>query len=92
MDEPTIEAQVVCAQVGRLVVRNVRLPPGATVGEAIDVSGIASLIPAASIDDSQIGIFSRRVALDHAVVQGDRIEIYRPLTIDPMDARRRRAR
>lgn len=92
MDEPTIEAQVVYAQVGRLIFRNVRLPQGATVGEAIDAAGIAKMIPAGSIDDRQIGVFSHKVALDHVVEQGDRIEIYRPLTIDPMDARRRRAR
>lgn len=92
MDEPTIQAHVVYAQVDQLIVRSVRLAPGATVGEAIDASGIASLIPTKSIDGRQIGIFSRKVAVDHAVEEGDRIEIYRPLSTDPMDARRRRAR
>ena len=91
MNERTIDAQVVYAQVGRLNLRNVRLHQGATVGEAIDAAGIATMIPAGSIEGRRIGIFSRKVNLDHVVEQGDRIEIYRPLTIDPMDARRRRA-
>jgi putative ubiquitin-RnfH superfamily antitoxin RatB of RatAB toxin-antitoxin module len=39
-----------------------------------------------------VGIFGRIVDLHRAVVAGDRIEIYRPLTADPKEARRRRAR
>lgn len=92
MDDPAIEVQVVYAQVDQQIVRSVRLPVGATVAEAIDASGIAKLIAEGSLDGRRIGIFSHKVALDRAVEQGDRIEIYRPLTIDPMDARRRRAR
>ena len=37
------------------------------------------------------GIFGKRVANDTLVKQGDRIEIYRPLTFDPKESRRRRA-
>ena len=92
MDELTIQAHVVYAQADHLIVRSVRLTPGATVSEAIDASGIANLIPEGSIEGRQIGVFSRKVAFDHAVEDGDRIEIYRPLSLDPMDARRRRAR
>jgi hypothetical protein len=39
-----------------------------------------------------VGIFGRLVALEHALATGDRVEIYRPLTADPKEARRRRAR
>jgi putative ubiquitin-RnfH superfamily antitoxin RatB of RatAB toxin-antitoxin module len=39
-----------------------------------------------------LGIFSRRVAADYPVEPGDRVEIYRPLDLDPMEARRKRAR
>jgi putative ubiquitin-RnfH superfamily antitoxin RatB of RatAB toxin-antitoxin module len=37
------------------------------------------------------GIFGRRAKLDHPLKDGDRVEVYRPLTIDPKEARRRRA-
>jgi putative ubiquitin-RnfH superfamily antitoxin RatB of RatAB toxin-antitoxin module len=92
MRKTTIDVQVVYAQAGRQILLNVRLPQGATVGGAIDAAGMAAMISPLCIDGRRIGIFSRKVALDHVVEQGDRIEIYRPLTIDPMDARRRRAR
>jgi putative ubiquitin-RnfH superfamily antitoxin RatB of RatAB toxin-antitoxin module len=92
MDELFIDAQVVYAQADRQILLNIRLPQGRTVSGAIEAAGIAAMISAGSIDGRQIGIFSRKVDLGHVVEQGDRIEIYRPLTIDPMDARRRRAR
>ncbi len=44
-----------------------------------------------SLDGIQIGIFSNGVELDYVLQENDRIEIYRPLTIDPKDARRLRA-
>jgi putative ubiquitin-RnfH superfamily antitoxin RatB of RatAB toxin-antitoxin module len=40
----------------------------------------------------RVGVFGRLVDLGRAVAAGDRIEIYRPLTADPKEARRRRAR
>lgn len=92
MAEPTIHAQVVYAEAGRQTKLEVLLPDGSTVSDAINASGIAAIIPEGSIDACQWGIFARKVALAHVVRDGDRIEIYRPLTIDPMDARRRRAR
>lgn len=92
MSDPTIDVQVVYAQAGRQVVLNVQLPQGTTVSEAIVAAGMAAKIVPSCNDGHQVGIFSRKVALDHVVEHGDRVEIYRPLTIDPMDARRRRAR
>ena len=59
---------------------------------AIKRSGILeqfSEIPFPNID---VGIYSKKVALDSALKEGDRIEIYRPLTITPMEARRLRAK
>lgn len=92
MDESTIRVQVVYARAERRIRCEVLLPPGATVKEAIDVSGIVEMIPAGSIDALHLGVFGRKVTPDQPVEEGDRIEIYRPLRIDPMDARRRRAR
>ena len=41
--------------------------------------------------DQPVGVYGRRVALDHLLADGDRVEIYRPLRVDPKEARRRRA-
>jgi len=63
---------------------------GATVDEALRASGIAERHR--GIDLSRLGIFGRRVARDTPLAQGDRVEIYRPLALDPKEARRERAR
>ena len=68
----------------------VRVAPGATVLEAIAASGILDRHP--ELDLKRLGIFGRTVAPDTPVVHGDRVEIYRPLALDPKEARRRRAR
>ncbi len=92
MAERTITAEVVYADAGQQILRRVELAEGSTVEQAIDASGIAGVLPKGAIDARYLGIFARRVAPDQVVQSGDRIEIYRPLMLDPMEARRRRAR
>lgn len=72
----------------RLVV--VDVPDGASVAAAIAASG---LVDEFGLDEAtlDVGIWSRRTTLDTRVKAGDRIEIYRPLTVDPKTARRQRA-
>ncbi|TCV91172.1 hypothetical protein EC912_11323 [Luteibacter rhizovicinus] len=67
------------------------VPAGTTVGQAVELARASGLPLALSVDPDRLGIFSRRVDVTRLLEQGDRVEIYRPLTIDPMDARRRRA-
>lgn len=67
------------------------LPAGSTVADAIELSGIAALVPGLRIDPRQVGIFYRPCSLDTALGDGDRVEIYRPLACDPKEVRRRRA-
>ena len=66
---------------------------GTTVREAVALSGLPRLYPEIDSACSQgmIGIFSKRLPPDTVLQQGDRIEIYRPMTADPKEARRRRA-
>ncbi len=63
-----------------------------TVAMAIRRSGILSIFPNIHISEIQVGIYSRKVALDASLREGDRIEIYRPLLIDPKQARLLRAK
>ncbi|MDH3789102.1 MAG: RnfH family protein [Xanthomonadales bacterium] len=62
---------------------------GTTVIDAIEQSGIRKLFPGMEI--SEVGIFSRKVAFDHELEDGDRIEIYRPLIASPQEMRKKRA-
>lgn len=87
-----IAVEVVYAVPGEQRRYAVSLPGPATVRDAIDASGVLRDFAAIDLAVQRVGIFGRLVALEHALATGDRVEIYRPLTADPKEARRRRAR
>ncbi|RUL78399.1 RnfH family protein [Dyella choica] len=87
-----ITVEVVCAMPERQLLRRVSLPAGSSVLQAVQQSGILDELRERVFDPERLGLFSRRVAADETLQDGDRVEIYRPLTLDPKDARRRRAR
>jgi uncharacterized protein len=92
MAKQTITVDVVYANAEQQVLRHIELVQGSTVMQAIDASGIVEMLPRGAVDPDRLGIFSRKVSAEQIVQEGDRIEIYRPLILDPMEARRRRAR
>ena len=65
---------------------------GATVGDVIAVSGIATRFPGLDVEEMPVGIWGKQVSRASAVRHGDRVELYRPLEIDPREARRQRAK
>lgn len=67
------------------------VPEGTSVGEAIRLSGILVIFPEIDLSVQKTGIFSQPVSLDTLLKADDRVEIYRPLAVDPKEARRRRA-
>ena len=66
------------------------LPLGTTVQQAILDSGVAQLFPALNLPTAVLGIWGRKSAPDQILRDNDRVEIYRPLTVDPKVARRER--
>jgi len=68
------------------------LPEGACVADALRASGWGQSQAPAAIAQAEVGIWGRRCALAQAVREGDRIEIYRGLLVDPKVARRERFR
>jgi len=62
-----------------------------TVALAIARSKLQEYFPEIQLATVAVGIFSRRVKLDAPLKDGDRIEIYRPLMIDPKELRRLKA-
>ncbi|MFC4761601.1 RnfH family protein [Dyella koreensis] len=86
-----IAVEVVYAEPGRQWLYQVSLPAGSTVMQAIEASGIAAAVQGLQIDPARLGVFSRKAGPDDVLSDGDRVEIYRPLTLDPKEARRRRA-
>lgn len=86
-----VRVEVAYATPERQVLLKVAVPEGCTLGEAIERSGILDEVPGIEVDPGRVGIFGRKMALDTALREGDRVEIYRPLIADPKESRRRRA-
>lgn len=89
MDE--IGVEVVYALPAGADAARVRLPSGATVGDAIRAAAMLERHPEIDLKVFGTGIHGRLASLERVVQDGDRVEIYRPLQIDPKEARRRRA-
>jgi len=68
--------------------RQVEVEPGATAAEVLARSGLQEIAADAHV---QLGVFGRKVGRDHIMQRGERLELYRPLTADPKQRRRRRA-
>lgn len=83
-----IGVEVAFARPDRQWLIAVRLPAGSTALDAVSVSGLSAEI--GPIQNVELGIYGRRCEIDMPLVDGDRVEIYRPLDFDPMESRRRR--
>lgn len=94
-----IRVEVAYATPERQLIVPLNVPEGTTALEAVKQSTIASEFSEINIDKDPMGIFSRpldgkgRPKPDEYVMSaGDRVEIYRPLLIDPKAARLDRAK
>ncbi|WP_049622337.1 RnfH family protein [Frateuria defendens] len=86
-----VGVEVVLALPDRQLSWRGQLDAGATVRDAVQASGLAAE-QGDAVDLSRVGVFGRRVEPDQPLRDGDRVEIYRPLALDPKEARRQRAR
>jgi putative ubiquitin-RnfH superfamily antitoxin RatB of RatAB toxin-antitoxin module len=67
------------------------VPAHTPVREALELSGIAAAFDEIDTATCAVGVFGRVVDDDYVLQPGDRIEIYRELSIGPREARRARA-
>jgi len=87
-----IRVEVAYARPNDQRIVTVEVEAGSTIEAVIRRSGILTLFPEIDLERQKVGIFSKAGELSDLVNDGDRIEIYRPLIIDPKEARRARAR
>jgi putative ubiquitin-RnfH superfamily antitoxin RatB of RatAB toxin-antitoxin module len=80
---------VYCPAPGRIDRTELRLAPGSTVGAALQASGVLQR-HAIAPEAADVGVWCRAAALDSPLRDRDRVELYRPLTVDPKEARRLR--
>ncbi len=88
---PAISVELVFALPEKQVLRSITLAAGSTVGDVIMKGDLVSEFPGVDLEKAQAGIWGRLVDRDHVVRDGDRVELYRPLDVDPREARRLKA-
>lgn len=88
MTDHALRVCVVCAWPDRVWRRNLTLPPGATVDDALRASEWRTAL-ADVADDLQVALHGQPARTDRVLADGDRIELCRPLRVDPREARRR---
>ncbi len=86
-----IRVEIVYALSDHQTIAQLELDSTSTVRQAISASGILQAHPEIDLERASVGVWSKRVSLEDGLVDGDRVEIYRPLTADPKTIRRRRA-
>jgi putative ubiquitin-RnfH superfamily antitoxin RatB of RatAB toxin-antitoxin module len=92
MAEPAeLQVYVTYAKAQEEFIRPLRVTPGTTVGQAIELSGVLASYPEINLVTQPVGIYGKKKTLDTLLRDRDRIEIYRPLVADPKDSRRKRA-
>lgn len=69
-----------------------RLPAGSRVSDAIVHSGVLAAHPELVLETLSVGVWGTLRGLDHPLRDQDRVEVYRPLVVDPKEARRLRYR
>jgi putative ubiquitin-RnfH superfamily antitoxin RatB of RatAB toxin-antitoxin module len=87
-----LQVSVVCCVAPRQVAQyQLNAPPGSTVGDAIGqlvaATGVLPLTPDCA---ASVGVWGRKAGPNQVLRQGDRIELYRALSVDPKVARRER--
>lgn len=91
MADSAIDIEVAFAVPEKQLCVSIKVIEKTCVQQAIHDSEIIKHFPEIDLTNMQVGIFGKTCTLDKLVEQNDRIEIYRPLIHDPMDARRKRA-
>lgn len=70
----------------------VEVPEGATLRDAVLASGWPQACGGQDVPGLDLGVWGRRGTLEQVARDGDRVEVYRSLLVDPKVARRERFR
>lgn len=87
----TISVEVAFALPDKQALVEIELADGATVNDAIVQADLKSQFPDYDFGKLPVGVWGHPVSRDHRLEEGDRVEIYRALKLDPRDTRRRLA-
>ena len=90
--EPLRVEVVYCPNADRAERIELELAAGATVLQALRASGLLERHPEIDLGQQRCGVWGRVRSPEHELCDGDRVEVYRPLVVDPKEARRLRYR
>lgn len=91
MVKPELRITVAYAPAPRQVIeRELRLAAGCTARDALQASGLLADCPELQNVPLDVGVWGRPCTPGQVLEEGDRLEIYRPLRVDPKVARRER--
>ncbi|MBF1285639.1 RnfH family protein [Neisseria sicca] len=85
-----LEIEIVYGLPDKQVLKKLNMQNGCTVREAVCQSGLDEIFSELDLRTVPLGIFGKSVKDETLLRDKDRIEIYRPLLIDPKEARRKR--
>ncbi|WP_376697251.1 RnfH family protein [Wenzhouxiangella sp. EGI_FJ10305] len=91
MTAERITVEVAAATPRRQVVVALTVPAGTTLAQAVAQADLPARIPGLEVDEQRLGIYGKRQRPDTVLQDGDRAEVYRPLTADPKEVRRQLA-
>jgi len=91
VNDAPLQIEVVYAEPQRVIAKVFRPAAGACVTDVLRLAAADPDFAGVDLWNSALGIFGRPMRADHVLQDGDRLEIYRPLTADPKAARRARA-
>lgn len=89
-----MQVEVAYARPDKQQIVPVKVPERTTALEAVKLSGIVDIFPEVDPDNTDMGVFGKVIKdpASHELREGDRVELYRPLKIDPKQARLNRAK
>ncbi|MBT8084125.1 MAG: RnfH family protein [Woeseia sp.] len=89
--KPQLNVEVVYAALDKQYLVRANVAAGSTVADALVASRLVEEVPKLDLANAEVGIWGRLVDRSAPLQDGDRVEVYRPLQIDPREARRQLA-
>ena len=87
-----IEIEVAYALPENQILESLKVPYGTTAAQAVQLSGVCNKFPEIQPDNKNLGIFGKLVKPETILRNHDRVEIYRPIIVDPKEKRRERVK
>lgn len=78
-----LQVSVAYVEGGEHFWRCFQVPAGTTAAQAVAQSGLQQRFPHLELSALKLGVFAKPVKADRVLENGDRVEVYRPITADP---------